>query len=197
MKKIRRGTFETNSSSTHSIVIPRKRKLPTPTGDEFTFETGWYQWEFANYNFADYLWTAILQLDNYYYKNEGKDECIYVDSWSKKEYKVYSINTWKEKIRSILSPYYTDIIFKMPKIEYYGEDGEFWDYSDCSIDHVSETIELLDKLYNDEELLLNSILYGEVFTGNDNSYEDERIYDEDIREYEDDEDNYYVYYKGN
>ena len=186
MKKIRRGTFETNSSSTHSIVIPRKKESIS-TGDNFVFNTGSYEWEFGRYDFADYLWTAILQISNYH---EDKSGSVYVNPWSKQRFEIHSIDEWKEKIRNVLSPYYADIIFKMPKVD-------DWGYEDCSIDHVSETMELLDKLYDDEELLLNSILYGEVFTGNDNCYEEEQIYDEEIQEYEDDEDNYYVYYKYN
>ena len=192
MIKIRRGTFETNSSSTHSIVIPRKKEpILSTENDLFVFDTGWYQWRFNKYDFANYLWTAILLFNRYY------EDCntYYIDYWSKKEFKLHSVDEWKNKIRKILSPYYTNIIFKMPEIEYYGEKN--WDYLDCSIDHVDRTIELLDKLYNDEKLLLNSILYGKVFTGNDNSYDYERIYDEEIGKYEADNENYFVYYKGN
>ena len=168
MKLVRNNTFETNSSSTHSIVIPRNVDS-YPSGDTFTFTAGNYNWEFAQYNFANYLYTAIVCFDEY------KDGI--------------SRNYWEEKLMNILSPYYKNIIFEEP--EKWGE------YYDCGIDHLCEVRDLLNELDKDDNLLLNSLMAGVVYTGNDNIYEDEDIFREAISECENDEENYFVYYKGN
>lgn len=190
MKLIRKGTFETNSSSTHSIVIPKEKTSPDEvftTGDSFTFQTGDYGWEFECYDFANYLWTAIIELSN-----DLTEDTTYVHPWSKEKCIIYTKDNWKNKIKEVLSPYYKHIIFKDPKLVHGAFNYDYYD--NCSIDHVSELAELLYILYNDENLLLNSILRGDVYTGNDNDDEDDEY---DLDTYEDNEDCFFVYYKGN
>jgi hypothetical protein len=61
MKQIRRGVFETNSSSTHSICI--QKKPATPRSIHFTF--GEYGWEQRTvYDTASYLYTLIMNRDD-------------------------------------------------------------------------------------------------------------------------------------
>lgn len=172
MKLIRRGTFETNSSSTHSIVIPRNVNS-YPSGDTFTFTPGNYGWEFDKHNFANYLYTAIICFDEY-----GED---------------VSRNYWEEKLSNILNPYYKNIVFEEPSKWNLGDSV----YYECGIDHMYQMKDLLDTLDKDDNLLLNSLMAGVVYTGNDNIYEDEDIFREAISECENDEENYFVYYKGN
>jgi hypothetical protein len=54
---VRNGVFETNSSSTHSIVIPKKDVTEFPKSIEFC--QGDYGWEFEQYSLPNYLYTAI------------------------------------------------------------------------------------------------------------------------------------------
>lgn len=59
MINVRKGVFETNSSSTHSIVIAREGTKPL---DSITFDLGKYGWECEKYNDPDskasYFYTA-------------------------------------------------------------------------------------------------------------------------------------------
>ena len=59
MLKIRRGCFETNSSSTHAICIPAVGSL----GSGYTkrFRVGRYGWENGDADADDYLYTAICE----------------------------------------------------------------------------------------------------------------------------------------
>lgn len=62
MIKIRENVFETNSSSTHSIAISKKK----PTIPNFiSFSLGEYGWEEDEVDAKDYLWTAICLNENY------------------------------------------------------------------------------------------------------------------------------------
>ena len=59
-KQIRKGVFETNSSSTHSICIS---KAPATIGKEVEFCADEYGWENdCVYDTASYLYTAILEM---------------------------------------------------------------------------------------------------------------------------------------
>ena len=78
--KIRRGTFETNSSSTHSIAIS-KEKVNIPKGSTIKFHIGEYGWKEAEYAFPDYMYTALL--DNRDFKSIEKLKNI-LDSWGVK-----------------------------------------------------------------------------------------------------------------
>lgn len=61
-RQIRRGVFETNSSSVHSIVIS---KAPASMGKSIHFGIGEFGWENDEADTADYLYTAILCQDNH------------------------------------------------------------------------------------------------------------------------------------
>lgn len=61
MRQERRGVFETNSSSTHSICIS-KAPVEIPDGAVIHFSPGDYGWENSQETYtADYLYTAILE----------------------------------------------------------------------------------------------------------------------------------------
>ena len=78
--KIRRGTFETNSSSTHSIAIS-KEKVNIPKGSTIRFHIGEYGWEEAEYSFPDYMYTALLTNGDF----EGIEKLKNIlDSWGVK-----------------------------------------------------------------------------------------------------------------
>ena len=54
-RQIRSGVFETNSSSIHSIAIPRSCKAV----DSVSFSIGEFGWEWDEADAANYLYTAI------------------------------------------------------------------------------------------------------------------------------------------
>lgn len=173
MKLIRRKTFETNSSSTHAITIPRKidKNLLKGVRPSIYFHIDEFGWAYGKYELKDYIWTAICD--------------IYP-----KEYEEY-----KQKIINILSPYYKKIEFEEPTFdEHYDENGNLeWKYLDSMqgyIDHCHELNDFLDEIFENEELFINAVLDGYVRTGNDNA---DGYYLDEL----DDDPNYYHYYKGN
>lgn len=56
---IRKGVYETNSSSVHSICIS-KEPILNVKGRKINFYLGEYGWEFRSVNPANYLYTAIM-----------------------------------------------------------------------------------------------------------------------------------------
>lgn len=62
MKQIRNNVFETNSSSTHSICI--SKKPVSADGHFIRFHIGEYGWEHDRVDTADYLYTAILCMED-------------------------------------------------------------------------------------------------------------------------------------
>lgn len=54
-RQVRCGVFETNSSSTHSIAIPKNAHIP----DHVSFHIGEFGWGWEQEDAADYLYTAI------------------------------------------------------------------------------------------------------------------------------------------
>lgn len=62
MKQIRQNVFETNSSSTHSICI--SKKPVSADGHFIRFHIGEYGWELDCVGTADYLYTAILCMED-------------------------------------------------------------------------------------------------------------------------------------
>lgn len=62
MKQIRHCVFETNSSSTHSIAVPRQMKIYD--GCTVDFYIGEFGWAEEQVTPADYLYTGILEQEN-------------------------------------------------------------------------------------------------------------------------------------
>ena len=146
--KIRKGTFETNSSSTHSIAISKK-KVNVPVDTCINFYIGEYGWEENEYSFSDYMYTSLL------YNNDKE-----------------SI----EKLKSILDKWGVKYKFQTPKWSYYGDNQEEKYLDNGYIDHGSETFSIMREILNDEDLLARA-LFGDstVYTGNDNSSENDSM----------------------
>lgn len=181
--KIRKGTFETNSSSTHSIAIS-KNKINIPTGSYINFRIGEYGWEENEYNFPSYMYTSLL------YNNDVEG---------------------LEKLKSILDKWEVRYNFQKPKWVYWGDNQEEKYLDNGYIDHGSETFSIMREILNDEDLLARA-LFGDssVYTGNDNSSEndsmcrcaDEYYYDWDDNEKKKlnpnhDSEHYDYFFKGN
>lgn len=152
-RQIRRGVFETNSSSTHSIAIP---KQCTKT-NYMSFNIGEFGWGWDEVDPADYLYTAIYELSET--EDEAKEKI--------------------ERLESILKENGVD--YKLGKVKahtWHSEysDRDFYSLDDGYIDHAGELKELVDELLNDGDKLIRFISGGLVFTGNDNSDTEQRCF---------------------
>ena len=139
-RQIRRSVFETNSSSTHSVSISKK---PVDVSDKsIHFNIGEFGWENGIVDTADYLYTAILELD--------EDDNLL------------------NRLKDVLDKNNIKYSFKTPRYEY-SRDGEskWLDYG--YIDHYDETREFVETVLDDEDMLMR-LLFGDscVYTGNDN-----------------------------
>ncbi len=145
-RQIRKGVFETNSSSTHAICITRKDVGTSNLPNHITFTHGEFGGEFDvhedTWNKASYLYQAICDL------------CYGDDNQKKK-----MLNT----LETLLKEYGIECEFEPDKDEEYG---------DGYIDHGSETEEFVNAVLADCDKLIK-FLFGDSFivTGNDNSDE--------------------------
>ena len=183
-RQIRSSVFETNSSSTHSIAIPKNH---VAIGKSIIFNIGEFGWENDCVDAADYLYTAIL----YVYSYEVAEEKI-------------------ENLKRVLDYYGVSYQFEEPK--YWTSDRGYTYLDNGYIDHGYELTEFLEAVFSDDDLLMRYLFGGLVYTGNDNQddcpsgcniaekyvyVEDEHgDYIEQLNEYHDDE-NYEYFYKGN
>ena len=186
-RQIRRGVYETNSSSTHAICITNNSSYELPTHIDFRF--GEFGWEFAEYDDvntkASYLITAIFSFD------------------------IEDADNYLNQLTDILDS--NHITYTMPdkKIDSWKYGGETHYYYDIGgyIDHAGETREFVEAVLTDSDKLFR-YLFGKsmIITGNDNgdafSY---RMYitaetifgDEYTEQLKPEFDNYEVYEKGN
>ena len=142
MIKIRKGIFETNSSSIHALSVGQgEQVLPT----ELKFNGGEFGWEHEVYrdtqSKADYLCTGITYCDDCF---ELRDKII--NTLSK-----YNINATFPEIID------TEYGYKI-------EGGYYY------IDHGYEVGDFIREVVNDESLLMNFLFCEDSFieTGNDN-----------------------------
>lgn len=187
MIQIRNNVFETNSSSTHSICIPKKTKS---TVNQVHFSIGEYGWENDTvHDTASYLYTAILC--GYEYK-EAMDKL--------------------DKLTEILNKHNIAYTFEKPKWEISNYNGsEYLDYG--YLDHAWDAHELVEALLDNEDMLLRYLSEGVVYTGNDGEldYKHCNIADSHMWVYDNDDDwcgkevpnpyhdeeNFDYFYKGN
>lgn len=150
-RQIRRGTFETNSSSTHAICIT-KGEYRHNSFSHIDFEIGEFGWENDEYdslyNKASYLITAILSFD----KDKAYENL--------------------QKLKDILDS--NNIEYTLPELkvdswEYGGKTRYYYDI-DGYIDHSGETKDFVNDVLSDSDKLFR-YLFGNsvIITGNDNS----------------------------
>lgn len=191
-RQIRRGVFETNSSSTHAICIAKGDYNLSKHIDFTIGEFGWENNEYDDlYSKASYLITAILSFD----KDKADD--------------------YLRKLKDILKN--NNIEYNLPKLkeaswEYEGKIRSYYDFDGYGyIDHSNETENFVNDVLHDSDKLFR-YLFGDskIITGNDNSDEfDDRMYVNEGEEktrwgtytnYGDlkpEFDNYEIYMKGN
>lgn len=138
MIQVRNGVFETNSSSTHSICISRECVEP---GDYISFHIGEFGWTNDEVSAADYLYTAILESDD----------------WQEK----------LDKLKNALDDNNVSYDFEEPQWEC-NESGYCF-LVNGYIDHWSETQEFVNEVLNNDDMLMR-LLFGNsfVYTGCDN-----------------------------
>ena len=149
MIQVRTGVFETNSSSTHSIAIPKSQPSSLPKHIWFNF--GEFGWEFGEADPADYFYTAI------YETSKTLDE-------AKKKV---------ERLKDILDAHNIGYDFQRPEID---DRNSYFYLEGVYIDHGYELVNFVNDLLNDETKLLNFLSDGLVFTGNDNNGPEEQAF---------------------
>ena len=153
MRQIRYGVFESNSSSTHSIAIPKS----CDNVNYISFRIGEFGWEWGEADPADYFYTAIYETSH---------------STSEVEEKI-------EKLKNILDSHGIKYHFE----EVLHSDHNYLSLDYGYIDHGYELTDFVDELLNDGNKLVRFLSMGFVFTGNDNSDAEERCFIERDQEF--------------
>lgn len=180
MMQVRRGIFETNSSSVHTIAIDERDLDKNKVPKKVVFRLGNYGWGFSNIdNLQDYIWTAIVMSVQYgdEYGTEGRPD--YMPSSMEEAMQIvgnafakYGIETefldesrrglTYIRMRNYRDDKYPDRYCDRLKIR------ETSDYGD--IDHYDAVVGLLNKVLQDPDELVK-LVCGEksfIVTGNDN-----------------------------
>jgi hypothetical protein len=170
MVKIRKGMFETNSSSTHTIIVTYSETKPDFSVD---FSIGEFGWSFGRIDTvnrkASYLYTLACDCLGY---DVYHDLCAMLDSYD---------------VRCTCS---------IPAEFEKSSDGQYQYLDNGYVDHCSEGSKFVNRMLSDEEALIRFLFSDQSFvvTGNDNCYEDEYKWMEDQAtvDYP-----HITYYKGN
>lgn len=151
-KQIRKNIFETNSSSTHSIVIGNNGEdIYANLPEKVRFTGGAFGWEHEVYtdieDKASYLFTSLLYTDTPF---------EYVDSIKE------TLSKWgvEAEFDEIIEKHWSD------GSAYYKTKDGYNDY----VDHGNENKDLVKALCSDDTLLMNYLFSNGTFieTSNDN-----------------------------
>ena len=159
MKQVRYGVFESNSSSTHSIAIPRDCEYV----NHISFHIDEFGWGFNEVEPADYFYTAIYETSN------TLDEA----------------NEKLSRLKDVLNDHGIGYHFAEANCK---EGNGYLSLQNGYIDHGNELKDFVDELLNNDSKLLRFLSCGLVFTGNDNSDTEERCFIERDEEFLDDYD---------
>lgn len=192
MRQIRQNTFETNSSSTHSICIS-KNPVVDVRNKHVYFGSGKFGWSTDTVtDTASYLYTAMVTA---YSPQEFREKLEKLKSILDRYGITYDFSP-VEEIKSDFTPGYSYLEFTKDRY--------------ASVDHAAECIPFIESLLNNEDMLLR-YLFGDscIYTGNDNSneygddcyralntiWDDEKC--EEVPNYKHDEEQYDYFFKGN
>lgn len=144
MIQIRNGVFETNSSSTHSICI--SKKPVDADGCHVDFHFGEFGWENGDADVADYLYTAIYELD------PNGDRGLL------------------DKLKDILDAHGISYTFEKSKLVHHEYDTlDWWENETGYIDHGYDTSEFVHAVLDNDDMLIRYLFSdSHVYTGNDN-----------------------------
>lgn len=154
MVKIRKGTFETNSSSTHSICICKEdRGLSIPERISINLKDYEFGWEYDKYYGTDEKLAYIIMglLGKTYYAD-------FIEGCNDLKRLLETIGKWVKSVN-------------IQGLEMTMYDGKtYLEESDGYVDHASEMGELLEAILADEDLLKRYLFSTDsiIFTGNDN-----------------------------
>lgn len=182
-KQIRKGVFETNSSSVHAICIPKTTDLIVNSadlkyynGEVLRFEHGEYGWEretlYDITNKASYLYEALF--------------CVY----DKDE-----LFEAKQHISDVLSKYNVTCEFEEVDEGCWTYGTKTYLHSSGYIDHGGELQKFVSTLLSDDDMLIKYLFDDDSFvmTNNDNDDDIENFYN-CIEDYET---KYDIFVKGN
>ena len=144
MRTIRNNVFETNSSSTHSIAIPKN----CGEINNVSFYIGEFGWEWGEADPADYFYTAIYETSN----------------------TASEVAEKLEKLTDILDAHGIKYHFGEARTHIWNSDNgiDYISLDNGYIDHGGELRAFVDDLLNDGDKLIRFLSEGLVFTGNDN-----------------------------
>lgn len=160
-RQIRRKTFETNSSSTHSIcIVADAERENLPESVEFTF--GEFGWE-----------------ECIYYETEAKASYLYTALVSLSDPTTDELEEYKSFIENTLDNVGVSCEFAHAAVDTWEHDGKIYTHYSVPgyIDHVYGTRDFINDVLSDESKLLNFLFSRDSFiiTGNDNSGTDVSI----------------------
>lgn len=169
-KKIRRGVFETNSSSVHAVCISNEEEYILPVC-VVRFKYGHFGWEHS-------ILTTVEEKASYLYS------CLYyvfdVDNKLWEKYVKFICETLKE--HNVEVEFDDNIIVG---IHIYGNNNVYIDY-ECngSVDHGFEKRDFVDAVCTDKDKLMRYLFCDKsiVVTGNDNGEEDYPVITQDMKE---------------
>lgn len=187
MFKIRKGIFETNSSSVHTLCINKSDNPKAP--ENYTFDRGGeFGWSYDEYcdctSMGQYLYQILLSYAFEMGSKEWKTTDLYLTKYKDDpDYKWYCPEEYPE-YQAIITKYENEFKSKIENILHeYGCVNITWEesqntptdhYRDGYIDHVDDAYGFLEDMLNHPELLV-SFLFGNswIYTGNDNYDDDE------------------------
>ena len=144
MKTIRNNVFETNSSSTHSIAVPKN----CSEINNISFYIGEFGWAWDEVDPADYFYTAIYETSN----------------------TASEVAEKLEKLTDILDAHGIKYHFGEARTHIWNSDNgiDYISLDNGYIDHGGELRAFVDELLNNGDKLIRFLSEGLVFTGNDN-----------------------------
>ena len=148
MFSIRYNTFETNSSSTHSLAVPKKvGHIPS----DVRFHFGDFGWELEDgIDPANYLYTGIVT--------------------NSQEIREKYLPKLKEVMeRNNIKAKYAD--YELSSCKWDGKTEYYVSSCYGYVDHEDALVPFLEWLFEDDNRVLRFISDGLVFTGNDNDDE--------------------------
>lgn len=148
--QMRQGIFESNSSSTHVLCIPKDRKIPAILPKELKVDFDEYGWTCdCRTDTFEYLCTAIYDIGDVDVVDEAMETLSNILA-------KYGINLIKKDVKT------NTTTWRDAPYRYYDIDGY--------VDHAGELQDFIKDLFNDEEKLM-TFLFGDsmIYTGNDNS----------------------------
>jgi hypothetical protein len=145
MRTIRYNVFESNSSSTHSLAIPKES---SDTPNHLSFYIGEFDWGWDEVSPTDYFYTAI------YETSDTADE----------------VAEKLEKLTDILDVHEIRYHFGEARTHIWNSDNgiNYISLDNGYIDHGGELRAFVDELLNNGNKFIRFLSEGLVFTGNDN-----------------------------